>query len=301
MAMKMSFARVRFRILAICFISASVLSARPRVDERGNPITEVIKNEKVNPSQKASSLQDVNAAKADGLTPNDKNPPQTEAKPANEEIVITKNPLTKVYLEQAKLHLDSDRETKGRELLRKSIESGDDTYSREARLRLVYLQAAAGEVNVLSEIEGVDEKLRSQAMLRAADGFQSCAHNFPAKKECSEKAEEAYSHLANLENNSPETALAKMRLAFLLLVEHREEAALPHLISALESAQNLGQATATTIPWDRAWFQLGELYLKPGTLRDPYKARIAFKQVLKVSGSPYAQIARQKLALIDRY
>jgi tetratricopeptide (TPR) repeat protein len=310
-----------------CILFASILlpvtAAKRRFDERGNILPETAGKDvpagaSVTPNAPATSSAATEKAPAESATapvesgaaaaPATANPAATSdaAEAAREEaaaLAAQKHPQTKVYLENAQLYLWSNRLDKALEFLKKSQEAGEDEYSREARLIALGLRARRGDAGLEGEAEGADEKLRVQALLRIADGYHACAKEILKKNECLNDAERIYAYISELQPRSMEGKLARLRLGLLLLDTGRHEAALPHLTRTLMAEGTdlkTGQALRE-LPLDRAWFNLGQLYERPWYHRDTHKAQAAYKQVLKYSGSPYQQAARERLASLERF
>jgi hypothetical protein len=176
-------------------------------------------------------------------------------------------------------------------------------HSREARLTALWLRGRRGDAGLEGEAEGFDEKLKVQALGRIADGYAACARELPKKPECLNDAERIYAYISELQPRSTEGKLARLRLGLLLVDHGRLEAALPHLTATLMAEGNelkTGQPLRE-LPLDRAWYNLGQLYERPWYHRDVHKAQAAYKQVLKYSGSPYQQAARNRLASLERF
>ena len=291
--------------LSACLLALPVSAAKKRFDERGNllpdtapaaadaavsnepPKTEPVSPAAVNPTAAPAAAND--AAEA--------------AREEAEALAAQKNALTKVYLENAHMYLRSNRNDKALEFLKKSQEAGDDEFSREARLLALWLRARRGDQGLEGEAEGMDEKLRVEALLRTADGYAACAKEQLKKPECLNEAERIYAYISELQPRSTTGKLARLRLGLLLVDAGRLEAALPHLTRTLmaegvdfKTGQNLRE-----IPLDRAWYNLGQLYERPWYHRDTHKAEAAYKQVLKYAASPYHQAARERLQALQRF
>lgn len=305
--------------LSVSLLALPVNAAKKRFDERGNLLPDT--------APAAATAATVPAAKTeqptDAAVSNE--PPKTEpvspaavnptAAPAAandaaeaaredaEALAAQKNALTKVYLENAHMYLRSNRNDKALEFLKKSQEAGDDEFSREARLLALWLRARRGDQGLEGEAEGMDEKLRVEALLRTADGYAACAKEQLKKPECLNEAERFYAYISELQPRSTTGKLARLRLGLLLVDAGRLEAALPHLTRTLmaegvdfKTGQNLRE-----IPLDRAWYNLGQLYERPWYHRDTHKAEAAYKQVLKYAASPYHQAARERLQALQRF
>ncbi|MFO1480103.1 MAG: tetratricopeptide repeat protein [Turneriella sp.] len=293
-----------FAVFAALFI-AGTLDARKRYDERGNPLAE---------STTEPQAGSVQAVPVEGKTPDAAAAPPEKsradaasatAEPANAAEEETaqqqvRNPLTKVYLENAQLYLRSDRTDKALEFLRRSQEAGEDNYSREARLQSYWLRAKRGDTGLAAEAENLDEALRLAASLRVADGYYTCSRELRQKPECLAEAERVYANLAELAPSSHEGRLAAFRLGQLLLDQGRFEAALPHLTRLLASEPKT-PSRKNEVPFDRAWYTLGSLYERPWYHRDTHKARLAYQQVLRYPGSPYHSQAKERIRWLERF
>lgn len=280
------------------------LEARPRFDERGNPLS----------SDSAASTPSTSSGESQAQSAFGERP-QTKPKDSTTPAVVNsaenseeeklarqalRNPLTQVYFESAQLYLRSGRLEKALENLRRAQESGEDNFAREARLQWYYLRARRGEANLASEAEALDEVQRAAVLLRIADGYDTCAREMIQKTDCLAEAERVYAFLAELAPAATEGKLAALRLAQLLLDQNRQEAALSHLKRLLASAEQ-NTASSRQIPYDRAWFFLGNLYERPWYHRDTHKAFLAYQQVLKYPESPYHRQAKDRLHWLRRF
>lgn len=305
--------------LSVCLLAVPLSAAKKRFDERGNLLPDnapAAATTVTPPAAKAETTVDAPVSaepqKVEPVTPAAGNPTAAPAaandaaEAAREEaeaLAAQKNPLTKVYLENAQMYLRSNRNDKALDFLKKSQEAGDDDFSREARLMALWLRARRGDQGLEGEAEGMDEKLRPEALLRTADGYAACAKEHPKKPECLNEAERIYAYVSELQPRSITGKLARLRLGLLLVDAGRLEAALPHLTRTLmaegvdfKTGQNLRE-----IPLDRAWYNLGQLYERPWYHRDTHKAEAAYKQVLKYAASPYHQAARERLQALQRF
>lgn len=294
------------RVFLFLALSTLVFSAKRKVDERGN----VISSESAAPSAStAGGLPvpvPVPVVAESGATPEEKPAAPTAEASGDEEEALARanlrNPLTKVYFENAQLYLRSERSDKALEFLRKSIEAGEDEFSREAKLQALFLRGRRGDANLEAEADGFDDKLKSTALMRIADGYYACSRELTKKPECGAEAERIYAYVGELAPRSSDGKLARIRLGLLLVDAGRYEAALPHLTATLmnEESAKSGE-TMRQIPWDRAWFNLGQLYERPWYHRDTHKAHTAYKQLLKYPQSPYHRAARDRLAHLERF
>lgn len=314
----------RLVICTLILVPLPLLAAKKfRFDERGNllpetgkdsaaPVTATAPAAPGNATKNESPVSATAVApatatpEAPGVNPTSAPQANDAAEAAREEaeaLAQQKNPLTKVYLENAQMYLRSNRNDKALEFLKKSQEAGDDDHSREARLIALGLRGRRGDANLEGEAEGMDEKLKVQALLRIADGYGACAREQVKKTECLNDAERIYAYISELQPRSADGKLARLRLGLLLLDAGRPEAALPHLTRTLMAEGTdlkTGQAMRE-LPLDRAWFNLGQLYERPWYHRDTHKAQAAYKQVLKYNGSPYRQAARERLSYLERF
>ncbi|MBN8221498.1 MAG: hypothetical protein J0L53_11280 [Spirochaetes bacterium] len=315
----------RFALYALAFLPLSSLAAKKfRFDERGNLLPEAGKATEAQEAASAPSRstpasgpaeepakpqpttppENPSASPTPAITsPGQANEAADAAREEAEAQAQQKNPLTKVYLENAQMYLRSDRRDKALEFLKKSQEAGEDSFSREARLTALWLRARKGDAGLEGDAEGMDEKLRVEALLRIADGYHACAKELVKKTECLAEAERLYAFISELQPRSQQGKLARLRLGLLLVDAGRLEAALPHLTRTL-MAEGTDFKTGTPlreIPLDRAWYNLGQLYERPWYHRDTHKAEAAYKQVLKYPGTPYAAAARERLAQLGRF
>ncbi|GAB4441072.1 MAG: hypothetical protein OHK0011_23540 [Turneriella sp.] len=293
----------------VLIVSAVMLTgaveARKRYDERGNPLADAEKTEGQAGEERKGAVGSkpqpaaTAAAEASPATPASGN---AEPASAEEEGVEkqARNPLTKVYLENAQMYLRSDRMEKALEFLRRSQEAGEDNYSREARLQAFWLRARRGDTGLASEADGLDETLRLSALLRVADGYDACSRELKQKPECLAEAERVYAFLAALDPGAAEGKLAAFRLAQMLIDQNRPEAALPHLTRLL-SDEPKSDKSVRTVPYDRAWYSLGRLYERPWYHRDTHKARMAYQQVLRYPDSPYHRQAKERIQWLERF
>lgn len=317
-------------LCALIFLPLTSMAAKKfRFDERGNLLPEAGKGTDIpaapaTTTAPAASSPVTSPAKAEptaapeaapaapappaapGVDPTAAPQANDAAEAAREEaeaLAQQKNPLTKVYLENAQMYLRSNRNDKALEFLKKSQEAGDDSFSREARLTALWLRARKGDAGLEGEAEGMDEKLRVQALLRIADGYHACAKEVLKKNDCLADAERIYAFIGELQPRSPEGKLARLRLGLLLVDAGRFEAALPHLTRTLmaEGTDFKTGAALREIPLDRAWYNLGQLYERPWYHRDTHKAQAAYKQVLKYPGTPYAKAASERLSHLERF
>lgn len=280
------------------------LEARPRFDERGNPLS----------SDSAASTPSTSSGESQAQSAFGERP-QTKPKDSTTPAVVNsaenseeeklarqalRNPLTQVYFESAQLYLRSGRLEKALENLRRAQESGEDNFAREARLQSYYLRARRGDANLASEAESLDEAQRSAVLLRIADGYYTCAREIKQKPDCHAEAERIYAFLAEFAPAAIEGKLATFRLAQLLLEQDQQEAALVHLHRLLAGTEQ-SVATSRQIPYDRAWFILGTLYERPWYHRDAHKASLAYQQVLKYPESPYHRQAKDRLHWLRRF
>lgn len=287
---------------SLCIAGAA--DARKRYDERGNPLTDVVaepqgsveKGSTANDPLKEAAVSPAELPAADASSAGTEN---AGAEEENREKQV-RNPLTKVYLENAQLYLRSDRNDKALELLRRSQEAGEDNYSREARLQGYWLRARRGDTGLATEAENLDESLKLTALLRVADGYYACARDAKPKGECLAEAERVYAMLAELAPGAAEGKLAAFRLTQLLLDQGRLEAALPHLTRLLADEQKTG-SRQRAVPYDRAWYSLGNLYERPWYHRDTHKARLAYQQVLRYPDSPYHKQAKERIHWLERF
>lgn len=297
-------------LLLILFTIPLAAAGRKKYDERGNPLAET-KDTAAAPgtgtdqsAQPAAASQpgDETAKPADAAAKSI-NPPadNTQALEEAQAAAQQRAPLTKVYLENAQLYLRSSRTDKALEFFKKSQEAGEDAFSREARLMALGLRARRGDQGLEAEAEGVDEKLRLTALLRIADGYYACARELVKKPECLNEAERMYALVGETAPRSAEGRLARLRLGLLLVDNGRLEAALPHLTATLMQEQNTPLSTGREIPFDRAFFNLAQLYERPWYHQDVHKARAAYRQVLKYKGSPYHSAARERIAQLERF
>lgn len=339
--MLISLRAIRYVLLLTGLSAAVSAAPRRRFDERGNPIEKSDKAaENKTPAaaaipSKPSVLAPASAttmpAPSSPATPLDATGqaggrakgslPSTEGTAAAAETAAAeeaaeaqkqKTPLTKVYLENAQLYLRSARIDKALEFLRKSQEAGDDAFSQEARLQSLFLRSRRGDQGLEAEAEGFDEKLKLQALLRIADGYYACAREQavaqrgnlggqPQRTDCMGEAERLYAFTGELAPRSVEGRLARLRLGLLLMDTGRHEAALPHLTQTLLAELASPLNAAGDIPFDRAYFRLGQLYERPWYHQDVHKARQAYKQVLKYKRSPYLAQARERIAALERF
>ena len=302
----------KFSFLFLLLFSLPLTAAGKKYDERGNPITDA-KTSAPTTSPAAETEQAVQPVKE--AVPGDSvaKPNENAAKPVNpatenpqaleeaQAAAQQRAPLTKVYLENAQMYLRSARTDKALEFFKKSQEAGEDTFSREARLMSLGLRARRGDQGLESEAEGVDEKLRLMALLRIADGYYACARELLKKPECLNEAERLYALVGESAPRSAEGRLARLRLGMLLVDNGRPEAALPHLTTTLLLEQNSPLASGSEIPFDRAFFNLAQLYERPWYHQDVHKARAAYRQVLKYKGSPYHAAARERITQLERF
>lgn len=299
------------RIFFLVLIASPLIAVgKKKYDERGNPVTENKENTTVPAAGSEPATQPANTpAQSDGNTkPNEAavkpvNPPADNTQALEEAQAATQQrvPLTKVYLENAQLYLRSARTDKALEFFKKSQEAGEDAFSREARLMALGLRARRGDQGLESEAEGVDEKLRLTALLRIADGYYACARELNKKPECLNEAERIYALVGETAPRSAEGRLARLRLGLLLVDNGRLEAALPHLTTTLLTEQASPLTTGNEIPFDRAFFNLAQLYERPWYHQDVHKARAAYRQVLKYKGSPYHAAAQERIAQLERF
>lgn len=300
----------RLVLFALCVVMPAGLFARgKKYDERGNLITAEA------PSAEAGAALPANAAPAANsegnltpvapapATPADTIPAEQAASDEkNEEAEAArsvKNAPTKVYLENAELYQRSNRTDRSLENLKKSQEAGEDGFSREAKLKALSLRARRGEAGLEGEAEAFDDKLKLQAYLAIADGYQTCAREQTKKNDCMRDAERMYAYVGELQPRSREGVLARLRLGLLLIETGRHEAALPHLTRTLMHENS--QAEGLELPLDRAYFMLGQLYERPWYHKDGHKAEVAYRQVLKFAGSPYHAAAKERLHHLGRF
>lgn len=163
------------------------------------------------------------------------------------------------------------------------------------------LRARRGDQGLEAESEAVDEKLRLTALLRIADGYYACAREMNKKTECLNEAERIYALVGESAPRSAEGRLARLRLGMLLVDNGRAEAALPILTTTLLMEQNAPLTSGSEIPFDRAFFNLAQLYERPWYHQDVHKARAAYRQVLKYKGSPYHKAAQERIAQLERF
>lgn len=291
-------------------LTTQVFAKGKRYDERGN----LINSEAGASAAPAANEAPAAAASAPAPTENaatapvpgqNSGPapqPVAETDSNNEEAEAQrqrKNPLTKVYLENAELYHRSNRPDKTLENLKKSQEAGEDNFSREAKLKTLLMRARRGETGLEAEAEAFDDKLKMQALLAIADGYQMCAREQTKKNDCLRDAERIFAYAGELQPHSTEGRLARLRLGLLLIEAGRHEAALPHLTRTLLSEQNAPQSHE--LPLDRAYFMLGQLYERPWYHKDGHKAEVAYRQVLKFAGSPYHSAAKERLQWLTRF
>ena len=295
-------------LISLAALLPAELGARgKKYDERGNLISaDAVKGEAAAatpavvpgaPPVEPEALRNgapTNPAPAEAAKP--------DAAEENEEAEAAKsvkNPPTKVYLENAELYHRSNRTDRALENLKKSQESGEDEFSREAKLKALSLRARRGEAGLETEAEGFDDKLKMQAYLAIADGYQTCAREHTKKNDCLREAERLFAYAGELQPRSREGKLARLRLALLLLETGRHEAALPHLTRTLLNEGDAPQGYE--LPLDRAYYMLGQLYERPWYHKDGHKAEVAYRQVLKYPGSPYAAAAKERLQYLTRF
>lgn len=294
-----------FICIAVCVSLAGSLAAlsKKRYDERGNPISENVSATNApaitatdsngqgvtRPAQESSASSAVNPTTS-----------ATAAEAEGTEDAALANPLTKVYLENARMYLRSERLDKVLELLKKSQEAGEDVFSQEARLLSLTLRAGRGDADLFQEAEAFDEKLKNQALLRLARGYDTCMRRVSKKPHCASEAERIYAYLSELSPRSAEGKLASLALGQLLVDAGRAEAALPHLVSVLQNEKKDPQGVRQ-IPYDRGWMQLARLYERPWYHRDVHKAVNAYKQVLKYVDSPYTAEAKERIKYLKRF
>ncbi|MBV6494256.1 MAG: hypothetical protein LDLANPLL_02287 [Turneriella sp.] len=284
------------RIFIISAIFIFPLAAKEKIvfDERGNIVKDAkgIEEKGIPSPQKNSSTPSVNPAESA--------PPKNENTPTDEEqaaLSAQKRPLTKVYLENARLYLRSRDLNKALDFLKKSQEAGEDEFSREARLTSLYLRARRGDKNLDTEAETQEEASKAEALLRIADGYSACARITTVKNSCAEDAVRLYAYLGEWTPNSKEGVLSRLRLAAGLIEKGDFSSALPILTRTLLDEPQVGGE----IPYDRAWFNLGELYEKPWLNHDAHKARTAYQQVLRYKESPYRQKALERIRYLERF
>jgi len=287
-------------------LPAGIAARGKKYDERGNPITSETTKADVPATPGVTSatapVATPEVSKPDSQTTLPVEPAKAEADEANEEAEAAravKNAPTKVFLENAELYHRSSRPERTFENLKKSQEAGEDEFSREAKLKGLFLRARRGDAGLESEAEGFDDKLKMQAYLAIADGYQACAREQTKKNDCLREAERLFAYAGELQPRSREGRLARLRLALLLLETGRHEAALPHLTRTLLNEGNNPQAYEA--PLDRAYFMLGQLYERPWYHKDGHKAEAAYRQVLKFPGSPYAAAAKERLQYLTRF
>lgn len=291
--------------LVLCSTSP-LWSAKRKYDERGNiiqatesaPITAV--PAAITPDREEKmALPAVTEAAKEATTPGD----DTAAAEEAAQLANQKNPLTQVYLENAQMHLRSERTDKALEYLKKSAEAGEDAFSREAKLTALWLKARRGDAGLETEAESLDEKSRSGALLRIADGYAACAREQQKKPDCLTEAERIYAYIGELAPRSTEGRMARVRLGLLLVDTGKLEAALPSLTKTLLSEGNDPRTgkQSKELPLDRAYYNLGQLYERRWYHRDTHKAVVAYKQVLKYAGSPYQRVARERIAYLEKY
>ncbi len=297
----------RTGILAVFafLLVADTAEARKRYDERGNPLSEGAALGQQTSGVTSLPATDHPVASAGLAEKSAADAASSAAEPASTAEEETaqqqvRNPLTKVYLENAQLYLRSNRIDKALEFLRRSQEAGEDNYSREARLQSYWLRARRGDTGLAAEAESLDEAIRLVASLRVADGYYACARELKQKAECLAEAERLYAYIAELAPASQEGRLAAFRLGQLLLDQGRLEAALPQLTRLLADEPKT-PARKYEVPFDRAWFALGSLYERPWYHRDTHKARLAYQQVLKYPDSPYRSQAKERIRYLERF
>lgn len=287
----------------LCMVLTGAAGASKRYDERGNPLAESAAESAIRSDtdgKPASTPKGAEVAGA-GQAPARPAPTDNEAGKSDEETQQqARNPLTRVYYENAQLYLRSGRTEKALEFLRRSQEAGEDNYSREARLQAYWLKARRGDTGLAVEAENIDESLKPAALLRVADGYYTCSREAKPKPDCLAEAERVYALLAELAPATPEGKLSAFRLSQLLLDQGRLEAALPHLTRLLADEQKQGDKTRA-VPYDRAWYALGNLYERPWYHRDTHKARQAYQQVLRYPESPYHRQARERIDWLTRF
>lgn len=292
--------------LLVIWIISPLWSAKRKYDERGN-IIQATESSPANATpatigpgkEEKAAIPAVTEGAQEVASPGEDNAAAEEAA----QIANQRNPLTQVYLENAQMHLRSGLTEKALEYLKKSAEAGEDGFSREAKLLALWLKARRGDAGLETEAESLDEKSRSNALLRIADGYAACAREQQKKPECTSEAERIYAYVGELAPRSTEGRLARVRLGLLLLDAGKLEAALPQLTKTLLSETNdpkTGKA-AKELPLDRAYYSLGQLYERPWYHRDTHKAVVAYKQVLKYAGSPYQRAARERIAYLEKF
>lgn len=274
------------------------IAARPRFDERGNPIAfEALPKATADTGNNTATPKAAIPPKGDSAAPI--STPTAEEDEEKSVRQALRNPLTQVYFENAQLYLRSGRLEKALENLRRAQELGEDHFAREARLQSYYLRARRGDANLAAEAEALDEAQRPPALLRIADGYYTCARE-TQKPDCLNEAERIYAFLSEFAPAATEGKLSALRLAQLLLEQDRQEAAFHHLNRLLsDEGKNAGRAGQ--IPYDRAWFLLGTLYERPWYYRDAHKASLAYRQVLQYPESPYHQQAKERLQWLNRF
>ncbi|MBS0617434.1 MAG: hypothetical protein JSR44_04555 [Spirochaetes bacterium] len=292
----------------VIVITQAAFAAKKKYDEHGNIVANDTQKEGGVTTPAAPAI--ATAISTEGNPP--ATPPQqtsdTPTAPApatNDEdaqaALSVRQPLTQVYLENARLYLRSNRVDKALEFFKKSQEAGEDAFSQSARLESLFVRARRGDPNLESETEGFDEKLRPRALLTVADGYSTCSREVAKKNDCGGEAERLYAYLSELAPRSSEGRLARLRLGLILVDAGKYEAALPHLVRTLSGEVNAAQALSRELPLDRAWYNLGQLYERPWYHRDAYKAQQAYAQVLKFDQSPYRSAARERLQYLKRF
>ena len=301
---------ILYRISLLIFIFSLPLLAKSKekifFDERGNVITkeaalsQMPKTEKetIPPkrAQKTTATTPLNADRLNPIAENNNADNDEEAA-----LALQKQALTKVYLENAQLYLRSNRLDKALEFLKKSEEAGQDAFSRESRLLSLFVRARRGDTNLENEADSQDEASKAETLLRIADGYDACAREQIKKQYCRDDAERLYALIGEWTPRSNEGRLARLRLGLTLVDAGRYEAALPILTQMLTDEQNSIKSGQAEIPYDRAWYNLGQLYERPWYHQDAHKARLAYKQVLKYRESPYRQAAADRLKHLERF
>ncbi|MCS6972239.1 MAG: hypothetical protein N2Z22_09920 [Turneriella sp.] len=272
---------------AVCGLLLGIINfsvgAQTLYDERGNPLPQKAVEQKAQQKSETPAAQNIPGEATD-----------EEA----EEAKKKRQALTKVYFENAQLHLRAGNIEKALEFLRRASEAGDDQHAKEARLQALWLRARRGDNNIAAEAETLPDELKTSAFMRVADGYATCAREL-VRKDCYSEAERLYALLAEQAPLSPEGILAALRLGQLLVEEQKPESALPHLVRVLQNERQSGKKSE--IPFDRAWFLLGRVYEMPWYSRDVHKAEHAYRQVLNYPQSPYHQEAKNRIRYLKQF
>ena len=207
------------------------------------------------------------------------------------EIVVASNiiseeeqVLTKVYYEYGKQYYGQNQNQKAKSFLEKSIQEGDDQFSKNALLLLLKIRAEQNEQGLEDDLEFIREEYKAEGYYFAGLGYLNS--NF----------DKARDTLLYLSNNFTQSIYCKKSFLQISLLELR----LKRYSLALDAILSYFSIKKITKDDDSAWFTLAVILEKSKKYYSPLRAYKAYKKVLKYPKSEYYDNASNRIQYLEK-